>query len=101
MSVALVLDFAGGTRKQYDDIVDRMELGGRMAPGGLMHVAGSYEGGWRVIDLWEELEQFERFRDEKIIPHVGAVGLAPPSVRVIESTRNGRAAVSHRCSCSA
>jgi hypothetical protein len=91
MSVALVLDFPGGTRQQYDDIVDRMELGGHMAPGGLMHVAGKYEGGWRVIDLWEALEQFEHFRDEKIIPHVAAVGMDPPSVRVlkVENERKG------------
>jgi hypothetical protein len=84
MTVALVLDFAGGTKQQYDDVVDRMQLGGRMAPGGLIHVAGSYDGGWRVIDVWEDLEHFERFRDEQIMPHTSAVGLAPPRVRVIE-----------------
>jgi hypothetical protein len=33
------------TKEQYDAVVDRMDLGGRMAPGGLIHVAGSYEGG--------------------------------------------------------
>ena len=84
MTVALVLDFPGGTKQEYDAVVDRMQLGGRMAPGGLVHAAGSYDGGWRVIDVWEDLESFERFREEQIVPHTRAVGLAPPRVRVIE-----------------
>lgn len=85
MTVALVIDFAGGTRQQYDQTVERMHLDGHMAPGGLMHFAGSYGGGWRVIDLWQDLQAFERFRDEEIIPHSTAVGLGPPSnVRVLE-----------------
>jgi hypothetical protein len=84
MTVALVLDFPGATKKQYDEVVDRMELGGRMAPGGLIHVAGSYDGGWRVIDLWEDLEHFEHFRDTLIVPVTSVVGMAPPNVRMIE-----------------
>jgi hypothetical protein len=84
MTVALVMDFPGGTKHQYDEVVDRMGLNGQMVSGGVTHAAGSYEGGWRVIDVWEDLEHFERFRDEQIIPHTSAVGLAPPNVRVIE-----------------
>ncbi len=84
MTVALVLDFPGGTKQQYDEVVERMQLDGHMRPGGLVHVAGSYDGGRRVIDVWEDLSQFERFRDELIIPTTSAVGLAPPNVRVIE-----------------
>ncbi len=61
-----------------------MHLDGRMAPGGLLHVAGSYAGGWRVIDLWEDIEHFARFRDEQIAPHAGAVGMVQPEVRLIE-----------------
>ncbi len=84
MAVALVLDFPGGTQEQYSEVVERMQLGGHMAPGGQVHVAGRSAGGWRVIDVWESIEQFERFRDSQIIPHVQAVGLAAPQVRVVE-----------------
>lgn len=84
MTVALVLDFAGGTKEQYDEIVDRMQLDGHMAPGGQVHVAGSHAGGWRVIDVWDSLEAFERFRDDQIVPHVQAVGLTPPQVRAVD-----------------
>jgi quinol monooxygenase YgiN len=84
MTVALVLDFPDGTRAKYDEVVERMHLDGRMAPGGVVHVAGSYGGAWRVIDVWEDLEHFTRFRDEQIVPHIQAVGMSPPTVRVVE-----------------
>jgi hypothetical protein len=84
MAVALVLDFPGGTREQYDEVVSRMHLDGHMAPGGQVHVAGPQGDGWRVIDVWDDMESFERFRDQQIIPHTREVGLAPPQVRVLE-----------------
>jgi hypothetical protein len=84
MAVALVLDFPGGTMDQYNQVVERMHLDGRMAPGGLLHVAGSYGGGLRVIDVWDDSEHFVRFRDEQIVPHTQAVGLPAPEVRVLE-----------------
>jgi hypothetical protein len=84
MAVALILDFPGGTKAQYDEVVEKMDLHGRMAPGGLFHAAGSSESGWRVIDVWEDMATFERFRDEKIIPITREVGLARPSVRAFD-----------------
>ena len=95
MPIALVLDFPGGTREKYDQVVARMELGGHLAPGGITHAAGHFEDGWRVIDVWESLETFERFRDEQVIPHVQAVGLSMPRVQLLqvenEMPDNGRA----------
>jgi len=84
MPVAFVLDFPGGTMDQYNQVVERMHLDGRMAPGGVLHVAGSYEGGLRVIDLWENMEHFARFSDEQIVPHTQALGLPSPEVRMLE-----------------
>ena len=86
MAVALILDFPGGSRADYDEVVRRMDLGGHLATGGLAHVAGSFAGGWRVMDVWEDMEAFERFRDEQIVPHTRAVGMGPPKVRVVELT---------------
>ena len=94
MTVALVLDFPGGTMSQYHQTVERMHLDGRMAAGGRLHFAGAYGGGLRVIDVWEDMESLMRFRDEQIIPVTQAVGLAAPEVRVLdvanEREGNGR-----------
>ena len=74
MTVAIVLDFPGGTMSQYHEVVSRMNLGGTTAPGGRLHVAGLYAGGLRVIDVWEDMEPFIRFRDEQIIPITQELG---------------------------
>ena len=84
MTVGLVLDFPGGTKQQYEDLRDRMGVGDHMPPGGVVHTAGSYAGGWRVIDVWDSLGAFERFRDEQIVPNAAGTGLAPPRMQVLE-----------------
>jgi hypothetical protein len=83
-TVAFVLDFPEATKQQYDQVVDRMDLGGRVAPGGAVHTAGTYGDGWRVIDVWEDPAAFEKFRDEKIIPYTQEMGMGAPNVRVLE-----------------
>ena len=83
MAVALVIDFAGGTMDHYHQVVERMDLRGRMAPGGLFHAAGIYEGGLRVVDCWEDRELFMRFAEEQIGPQTKAVGLPEPNIRVM------------------
>jgi hypothetical protein len=32
------------------------------------------EGGWRVITVWNSPEQFEQFRNERLIPAMGEAG---------------------------
>jgi hypothetical protein len=83
MAVALVLDFAGGTMDHYTRAVEGMKLDGRMAPGGLFHAAGLYEGGLRVVDVWQEREPFMRFAEEQIRPQTQAAGLPEPAMRVM------------------
>jgi hypothetical protein len=85
MTVGIVLDVPGGTKEQYDALGDRMQLGGQRPPGCLVHVAGSHGGGWRVIDVWDSLEAYERFRDERILPNIPAVGgMVQPRSSVLE-----------------
>jgi hypothetical protein len=95
MAVALILDFPGGSMEQYRAVVDRMELGGRLADGGMFHAAGIYQGGLRVTDVWTDLAHFEAFRDAKILPYAQDAGLPAPEVQVIEvheeKPGNGRA----------
>lgn len=85
MAVAIILDFPGGTKEDYDAVVGRMQLGGRLPPGGLFHAAGAHPSGWRVIDAWDDLATFEAFRDAKIGPLSAEQGMQPPRVQVVEA----------------
>src|SRR3954451_6349469 len=89
MAVGFILDFPGGTAEQYDQVVARMELGGHMAPGGSFHAAGPSADGWRVVDVWDSDEAFQRFAEEKIGPITQEVGLPEPKITRIEEHRIG------------
>jgi hypothetical protein len=84
MAVAFILDFAGGTTDDYDAVLDKMQLGGRLPAGALFHAAGVNESGLRVCDVWESEEVFQRFAEGKIGPITEEVGLPRPEVRSFE-----------------
>lgn len=80
MTVVMVHDSPGGTREQYEAVADRLTGGRGLAwlgdwpvEGILAHVAGPTEGGWRVIDVWESEDAFQRF-GEVIGPLLAEVG---------------------------
>jgi hypothetical protein len=84
MAVAIVMDFPGGKREQYDQVIEGMDLGGRMPAGGITHSAGATGEGWRVVDIWESIERFQRFAEDQIKPLTKEAGLAEPRMRVVE-----------------
>ncbi len=68
MPVLMVHDSPGGTVEQYEQVVARLTDGRGLnslddwpSGGILSHTAGPTDNGWRVIDVWESAEAFERF----------------------------------------
>jgi hypothetical protein len=86
MTVATVLEFSGVTQEQYDRMGAELERRGASPTGLLIHVCGPTEGGWRIADIWESAEAFERFADEWLIPTMEVVGGPRPSRREIYQT---------------
>jgi hypothetical protein len=82
MAVAVEATFRGATLAQYDEAINLMGLscGGRH-PGALFHWVADTDDGFRVTDVWESREEFERFFQEQ----VGAIGeqmdLTEPELR--------------------
>ena len=81
MPVLMVHDSPGGTREQYEQVVARLTDGRGFeslddwpVTGILSHVAGPTDNGWRVVDIWESEEAFQRF-GEVIGPVLEEVGL--------------------------
>jgi hypothetical protein len=66
MAIALVYDFPGMTRKHYDAIMRELDLPGDLAPGMIFHAVGEQEeNAWRAVEVWERLEDWENFFNEK------------------------------------
>jgi hypothetical protein len=78
MAVALILDFKGATLDQYDQVVEKMDLGGKPAPGGISHWCAATDDGFRVVDVWEDRATFDKFAEEKIGPLSAEAGMPNP-----------------------
>ena len=80
MPILMVHDSPGGTQEQYEQVAARL-TGGRglhslsdWSDGGILsHAAGPTDNGFRVVDVWESEEAFQRF-GEVIGPILQEVG---------------------------
>ena len=80
------------TEATWDDYERVAREVGDDAPKGLIyHAAGETEGGhWQMVDIWESEEDFNRFRDERLMPAVEralgseAVQAGPPPTESFE-----------------
>jgi len=81
MAVGFILDFAEGSAAQYDQVIDDMQLDGRVVADGQFHVAGpGPDGGWRVVDVWDSDEAFSEFAREQIGPISQKHGFSEPQI---------------------
>jgi hypothetical protein len=55
----------------YDQVNDRIDPVGDPPAGLIFHSAGpSPDGGWRIVDVWESRDAFDRFFEERVQPAV-------------------------------
>jgi hypothetical protein len=40
-------------------------------------MAGPMADGWRIVTLWDSEADFERFRDERLVPALASTGRVP------------------------
>ena len=84
MAIGIVHELPGATKEDYERIAQ--ELVGRQleslsdwpVEGVLCHIAGPYDGGWRVVDVWESEEAFHSF-GERLVPALQAAGVDAPA----------------------
>ena len=77
MLIGLLIEVPGETQEQYDAIIKKALPDGTLAPGGIVHVAGPVEGGWRVVEVWETRQAFDKFYAEKLQPALQEAGVPP------------------------
>jgi hypothetical protein len=74
MSVVIVNNIEGGSQDFYESVNPKVMPEGKLPDGCQVHIAGPTDNGWRVITVWESDEQFQQFRDEKLIPALREAG---------------------------
>jgi hypothetical protein len=69
MPFAVVQDMPGVTEREYR-LVEK-HLGPDRPAGLLAHVSGPTEEGWRVDNIWDGEDAFQRFRSERLLRAAG------------------------------
>ncbi|MTE17483.1 hypothetical protein [Nocardia aurantiaca] len=77
MAVLGILDVEGFTTKAYDAVIDRMGVEARPLGSIYLHIATATSEGIRVIEIWDDKEEFELFLEDTLFPIIREVGDAP------------------------
>jgi hypothetical protein len=88
MAIGVLLDIPGGTKEQYEQINEKA-FGDPKGPtepldGLIIHTAGATGGSWRIFDVWESQEAFDRFNNEIIMPAVEGMDMPQIAPEVYE-----------------
>jgi hypothetical protein len=94
MAVLVVAEVTGARAEQDKAIMKTLGVESSPPAGGWLRMAGPMAGGWRIVTLWDSQADFERFRDERLVPALASTGRAVPAVQIwpIETVHTFRAA---------
>ena len=67
--------WAGVTPEQYEEARSTIAWETDVPDGAVLHIAGFDGGELRVCDVWESVEQFQRFVEERLMPGVQQIGI--------------------------
>lgn len=76
MPIAMVQDWAEGghNTQNYDAINELMGVKDDLPDGLIVHSAGTLDGGgFRIFDIWETREHYERFHRDRLMPAIQQV----------------------------
>ena len=75
MALMMKYEWQGTTPEQYDAL--RARVGWLTDPpkGGRVHVAAFNERGLQLTDVWDSVEEFEAFLNERLAPAIAEVGI--------------------------
>jgi hypothetical protein len=72
MAIAMMVEIPGMTQEQYEAAAAIINAGGPQVGGALVHAAGSFDGGCRVVEVWESQEQADAFYQSALFGEIAA-----------------------------
>jgi hypothetical protein len=83
MAICVLVDNPSGSADTFEQITQRLRESGALPPaGGIFQVAGPFDGGWRVISVWESEASLRRFQEEHLFPAFQEVGVSQDDVTI-------------------
>lgn len=93
MALGFYFQPSGFTPDVYDEAIRQLEQAGAgigSVPGRISHCAMEAGGNIQIFDVWESMEQFEKF-GQTMLPIMSKLGVDPgePQVATIHNMQNG------------
>jgi hypothetical protein len=86
MAVVVTIEVPGGSQELQRGMMQDMGIQSAEPPGLRFRTQGPIPGGWRVVTGWDSPADFQRFRDEKLMPAFEKQGITPSRVEVWPTT---------------
>ena len=74
MPILVVGEASGVTEEQDAALAKRLYPEGSLPAGFRIRMAGPMAGGWRILTLWDSEADWERFRDDTLVPALAGIG---------------------------
>jgi hypothetical protein len=84
MAIAVMSDAPGVTAEQFEAMQRQLNLMSDPPRGGMLQLAGSVAGVWRVITVWESPDAWDAFRNDRLGPAFQQMGMPMPPFQVWE-----------------
>jgi hypothetical protein len=72
MAYAVVHEFPGGTKEQYEASIAAVHPAGGLPAGQVSHIAGPSGDGWVIVAVHDSKQSWEQFRDGILMPKMAA-----------------------------
>lgn len=81
MAIVVIDQAPGVTAEQYEAMLRKFDSNAN-PPGQIARLAGPFEGGWRVISVWESQEAYEAFRRNQLTPAIQQMGITRDQLQI-------------------
>jgi len=82
MAVIVTVEVPGGTQELQQGLMQEIGISNAARSGMRFRTQGPIAGGWRVVTVWDSPQDFQRFRDEKLMPAFQKRGIMPSRVEI-------------------
>jgi len=82
VAILVVSGIPGATAEQDAALVKALNLEASPPVGARVRAAGPSANGWRIVSLWDSEEEFEHFREERLMPALQDLGGAAPTIEI-------------------
>ncbi len=88
MATGVLLEFQGIGEKEYERLIKELRTEQNPPEGGVLHTAGPLPNGWRVFNIFESRESYEKFYNDRVTPALKLLGMPNPSRKELYPIHN-------------